>query len=71
MSDLDEESRAIGKLEGGFKLIHDEQIRQGKKLDRIENKLTGMRIKTAALATTVSLAVTVFFLALRTYMYKQ
>jgi len=67
MPNLDEESRVIGNLEGGFKLIHDEQIRQGKKLDSIENKLTGIRIKTAALATTVSLAVTVLFLALRNY----
>jgi hypothetical protein len=70
MSDLDEESRAIGDLEGGFRLIHEEQVRQGKKLDSIENKLTGIRIKTATLATMVSLAVTVFFLALRTYIYK-
>lgn len=70
MPPLDEMSTAIGELKGEFKLMHQEIKRQGKQIERIDRKLTTMRIKMGTVAGTVSLSVTIVVLALSRYLIK-
>lgn len=70
MPPLDEMSTAIGELRGEVKLIHEEIKRQGKQNERIDRKLTTLRIKMGTVAGTVSLSVTILILALKDYLFK-
>lgn len=70
MPPLDEESRAIGILEGKLELFLIEQKKQGKQIDRIDRKLTTLRIKVGSLAGTVSLCVSIVVLVIKHYFFK-
>lgn len=57
MSDFDEISRAIGRIEGKLEKVEGSQQAQWNKLDDIEKTLTSHRLKVAGLAALVSSAV--------------
>lgn len=54
MSDFDEISRAIGRIEGKLEKVEQSQGEQWTKLDTIEKTLTAHRLKVAGIAATIS-----------------
>ena len=54
MSDIDEISHIIGKLEGQLKSIEKKQDEHGRELLYIRNSITNNRMKLAGLSTIVS-----------------
>ncbi|MBI5560188.1 MAG: hypothetical protein HY883_02825 [Deltaproteobacteria bacterium] len=57
MSDFDEISRAIGRIEGKLEKVEQSQNEQWKKLDKIENTLTAHRLKVIGISGTISAGV--------------
>ena len=54
MSEFDEISRAIGRLEGRLKGIEDKQDAHGKELTLVRETLTAHRLKVAGMASLIS-----------------
>jgi hypothetical protein len=67
---INEESRAIGQQEGKMELVLIELGKHSRQMDRIERKLTSLRVKVGTLAGTVSLCVTIVVLVLKNYLFK-
>jgi len=57
MTDFDEVSRVIGRVEGQLTALAENQNAQWKKLDSIEKTLTSHRLKVAGLSGLISLLV--------------
>jgi hypothetical protein len=67
---LNEESRALGKQEGKMELVLMELDKQSRQMDRIERKISSLRVKVGSLAGTVSLIVTIVITAIKHYLFK-
>lgn len=67
MTEFDEISRAIGRIEGTIKSLKEDSRAQWQKLDRIEQHLTAQRIKTAGIAGAVSLLMSWLIAKLKTF----
>ena len=61
MSEFDEMSRAIGRIEGKLETISDTQDVHRKKLEKIDATITNHRIKAAGLASLVSGAIAAMY----------
>lgn len=54
MSDFDEMSRAIGRIEGKLEEMNKTQTTFGERLEKIDNRLTAHRLKTVGTASLIS-----------------
>lgn len=61
MSDFDEISRAIGRIEGKLEKVEQSQQDQWTKLDSIERTLTAHRLKMAGIAGTISAIIAMIY----------